>query len=147
MIEEVQVDQVETEVVVKGRRIGGWLIVVLIGLVAGVVLAVKVLYDFLSEFITNYEIISITPLFIVLLLFFITYLGLNLVVLYNFLRKRARTPLLVYISLWFGFLMGIVFSALTDDFVAKDLVKSLITAIIWTLYFYKSVRVKETFIN
>jgi hypothetical protein len=137
--------------------IQGWLILVAIGQVA---LPLVVIVQ-LAISLVEYRIIwKIHPIFVAgWVALYGAVLLFTLWCSFNFFKKRREFPQLFIWELWllvFVPFLGVIWATLvtgvkidnlltSDDW--KDVVRSLITAIAWTLYTLRSVRVKNTFAN
>lgn len=127
----------------KLEGIGGWLIPPLIGLIIGSLWTLLLFFDtilnqVLIDFIL-YGIISIAYIWILSLM----------------LRKKKAFPKIAIWFLWILAILSILSEFLLSSYHTVEQIGyafgsnlgSIIWAIIWTLYFKKSIRVKNTFIN
>lgn len=142
------------EAVSNGKKVGGWLILFFVSVIAAIYNSIRVImrdestYENLSTTVRNVDIgTSILNIIFALIIFVVGY----------YLRKKY-TPKLIIGYLWLvavsTFISSyIITSAMEQSFL--DLLKLRWTAfawpifvsILWTMYFLKSKRVKETFVN
>ena len=150
-----------------GRPIGGWLMLPAIFLPIGIVARIaEVLGIFKPFFDPNVFVAIFTSssatynptlgfLLIAEILMNIFLIGFTCKVAYYFYKKSRLLPQM-YIYMLLYWLVGnivdlIMISQLTDipfepnD--AKELIKGLVALVVWGLYFKKSVRVQQTFVN
>tara|TARA_Y100000310_G_scaffold240458_1_gene244281 strand:+ start:2216 stop:2632 length:417 start_codon:yes stop_codon:yes gene_type:complete len=137
-------NKVITEKMVNEQKLkgfGGWLLLPLIGLFLGAALYLVVII--LGIILLSLE-FSITNL--VSLIGFILMLSITIFVLILFLKKKSKTPSYYIGLIWLGTIIGLINLILSGG-AFGSFVWSVIGAIIWTAYFMKSRRVKNTFIN
>ena len=149
--------------------LGGWLILVQIGLYFTVILliiqiAVYSLPSFSEEnwrVLTSKESSLYDPLWKPLIVFETVYNLLFLIftvyIIVLFYRKKSIVPRLMIIFYSASLLVGIMdyillqqialAKEIEDGSSVRDLVRSGITCLVWIPYFIKSVRVRNTFVN
>lgn len=150
-----------------GRPIGGWLILPAIFLPIGLLARIADFYSafkpffdfdvFVAIFTTSSTTYNPTIGFILVaeILINIFLIGFTFKVAYYFYKKSRLLPQM-YIYMLLFWLIGqivdlIMISQLTDipfepnD--GKEIIKGLVALIVWGLYFKKSVRVQQTFVN
>jgi transglutaminase-like putative cysteine protease len=143
-----------------GQPIGGWLVLVAIGLS---VTPLRILYDFFTNTamissegwtamwsIGNY---AFSILLIILHIYNLVYLLFSALVVILFFQRRSSVPLLVTILYSGSCIATIVDNAgayyfdPTTVVDSKAIIQSIITCAIWIPYFHQSIRVKKTFVN
>lgn len=148
----------------KYQSIGGWLILVFIGLIISILRQGYGLIEYLSLLSNDYSIPGYYDLLLFEFFASIAFLGFSIYLLILFIRKNIKLPnyyiylliativftiidqlWLVSISSSAGQFQETINKALTDN--SGEIVKSVIGAIIWGSYMKKSQRVKYTFIN
>jgi hypothetical protein len=150
------------------ERIGGWLMLILIGLfVSPIVIGMHLYKDFLPIFSDGTWEVLTDPssdvyhhLWAPLIVFEVTgnviVLLLGLIALYFFLRRSRHTPrasiawlvvslVFVVSDFFLADLIPLVAEQGTDLDTVKEVVKSVASAVIWVPYFLFSKRVRETF--
>ena len=126
----------------KLKGIGGWLVLPTIGLVLGVLLYLLAFLIFVLLLMME----GPTPLAI-----FGTFIGILFTILSSYLlyiefKERKEFPMYFIGYMWLSIVTLVIFSFLTETNPA-EFVANFIVAIIWTVYFQKSVRVKNTFVK
>jgi uncharacterized membrane protein len=126
----------------KLKGIGGWLILPTIGLVLGVLLYFLAFLIFVLLLMME----GPTPLAL-----FGTFIGILFTILSSYLlyiefKERKEFPMYFIGYMWLSIVTLVIFSFLTETNPAEFVV-NFIVAIIWTVYFQKSVRVKNTFVK
>ncbi|RLG12249.1 hypothetical protein DRN73_03225 [Candidatus Pacearchaeota archaeon] len=119
----------------KIKGIGGWLILPTIGLILG---AILMIYSTFIIFINIYK-PGVETLFVI-------YGAYTFLIIYSLILEfqyKKEFKKMIIITLWAGILFTIIIGALTGDY--SGLFTSMIVASIWTAYFLKSERVKNTF--
>ncbi len=121
----------------KVSGIGGWLIIPIIGMFYSIIVIIIDILDALS-LIGEYSIE------------WALFLDLGLLVLIGFtlyfiFTKSKKAPVFAIIYLWAIFVNNLIVSSLLEDY--SPLLIYLGAAIVWTIYFVKSKRVKNTFVN
>ncbi|TXK33736.1 DUF2569 family protein [Pontibacter qinzhouensis] len=149
--------------VAYGESIGGWLILVMIGLCLSPITSIVALLtnNYFNQSVWQGLITassgSYSPaLALVLVLEIavnITFLVFNLVLAVLFIKRRTSVPSLMVIFYVCGFLLPVLeyagMSALNlpvDNSDIRGMWRSFVTAAIWVPYLYKSQRVKNTFV-
>ncbi|UHA72790.1 DUF2569 domain-containing protein [Paenibacillus sp. 481] len=152
----------------KYQGLGGWLIIVQIGLIltliSQVVSLLLVQIPFLSskewDFITNSSSEYYDPMLIVLVVVeiigSIALLIFAIVTLTYFYKRKKSLPQLYIMMFGFNLIYAIVCAILfyqisipmeEDTSIVKTVFRAALTCLIWTPYFLRSKRVKATFIN
>ena len=130
------------------KGLGGMLVLVQIGLIGSILFSLILSFDglIIEEF-------AYSKLFGVLCILLFFYLGYTLFLMY---KKDRRFPTFAIWSLWLSFVLNIldIFfflfyrgGSLSSLSIWKQLTGGLMMAIICTLYFKNSARVKNTFFN
>lgn len=130
------------------RKLGGWLIFPFIQILFGVIVGgLNLLHTFmaihdLGPISFNLKIVIILGYLIVLNLF-------RIIVLINLFQKSKRTPLLISIlyTLYILESLRVFFSSNDLSYMIGYFIGGGLLSIIWIVYFLKSKRVKETFVN
>jgi hypothetical protein len=149
---------------VGSSGLGGWLILVGLGLILGSILSPVGLFGYIYLLLENIDIPGFKLVLQVnLILLSISFIA-DIYLLYLFFKKNKKFPFYYVISLWFmiawaviDYLMVTLLSAppgelqmFLDEYIyetTKELVKISISSIIWILYMHRSERVKATFIR
>jgi len=122
----------------KKKGIGGWLILPIIGFISSIFI---MLIDLVFLFSSIGKYLYPIELFI--------FLDVGMLFLYSYtliliFKKKKNAPTLVITTLWMGVVYNFIASLIGDYNLVFG---SIIGAIIWTMYFKKSERVKNTFIK
>lgn len=153
----------------KYNGIGGWLVLVLIGLIITPIrLLVLIITDLIPIFINGTLQVLITPgtemyspFWIPLLIFEIFgnafFVVFVVIILINFFKHKRVLPKLMVIYFISNFMLVLIDQFLSSliPYVAAqnnagsytELTRSIVACSIWVPYFYRSKRVKATFIN
>ncbi|WJH30608.1 DUF2569 domain-containing protein [Paenibacillus sp. CC-CFT742] len=149
--------------------LGGWLILIQMGLFLTIVLlAVQLIQQIVPIFTTEtWELLTSKqsdyyhalwgPVLIFELVYNVLFLFFSLYTVYAFYSKKAILPRLMIIFYSVSLVVGIIdyllllqipmASELEDGSSMREIVKSVLTCAIWIPYFIKSVRVRNTFVN
>ena len=136
----------------KLEGIGGWLILVLIGLFVGIARSVQSL---LMDYGVDPSMIN--PTFRNIMTFESVGVGIGsiflIIIIFNFFQRKKRiVDLITYYYIYaisYAVLDGYLITSYIDDnaVVIVPIAGNMISAAIWISYFQKSIRVKNTFIN
>lgn len=149
--------------------LGGWLILIQIGLFLTIVLlAVQLIQQIVPIFTTEtWELLTSKqsdyyhplwgPVLIFELVYNVLFLLFSLYTVFAFYSKKAILPRLMIIFYSVSLVVGIIdyllllqipmASELEDGSSMREIAKSVLTCAIWIPYFIKSVRVRNTFVN
>ncbi|WP_367075035.1 DUF2569 domain-containing protein [Paenibacillus pabuli] len=149
--------------------LGGWLILIQIGLLLTIVLlAVQLIQQIVPIFTTEtWELLTSKqsdyyhplwgPVLIFELVYNVLFLLFSLYTVFAFYSKKAILPRLMMIFYSVSLVVGIIdyllllqipmASDLEDGSSMREIAKSVLTCAIWIPYFIKSVRVRNTFVN
>ncbi|MBM6383051.1 MAG: DUF2569 domain-containing protein [Paenibacillus sp.] len=149
--------------------LGGWLILIQIGLLLTIVLlAVQLIQQIVPIFTTEtWELLTSKqsdyyhplwgPVLIFELVYNVLFLLLSLYTVFAFYSKKAILPRLMIIFYSVSLVVGIMdyllllqipmARDLEDGSSMREIAKSVLTCAIWIPYFIKSVRVRNTFVN
>lgn len=148
--------------------VGGWLLLIAIGLIVAPILNAKNLWDLLGVVRTLdwSHVASVNPLGVVTLVLELLLQSFMVVasvaLLYLFSLKKRRFPKLAIVYMWILVLLSSVLSGfaalmvnagapgVTTAAAAQELaqtIKLLLIAVIWTPYLLRSRRVKNTFVQ
>lgn len=148
---------------INGQAIGGWLVLIAIGLI---ITPFRIIYELF--FATSFydQITWVTAwkqehyILLSLMFFELVYNVVNIVfaalLLVLFFERRSSLPKLIIIFFWMSVAVSVVDALigwvyLTEtkdrDEIFKDVFRSLIAAAIWIPYFNTSTRVRETFVE
>ncbi len=122
----------------KIEGISGWLLIPVIGLV---IVLIIYLFDIFSLLFFPYD-NNLIGLFLII---DIGLFVLGIYILTLVFKKKKETPSFFIIYLWISVGAVLFLSIITKD--STGLLGGIIKAIIWTLYFKKSKRVKNTFMK
>jgi transglutaminase-like putative cysteine protease len=142
------------------QSIGGWLILIAIGLC---ITPIRILIDLIKEdnnffnaavwdALVNMKNWNLLTLFAFEMIFNIVFIFFSLMLIIHFFQRRTTVPTLI--SFFYGVSFAVIFidalaaSAITeaefgDSFI--DILRSMLAAVIWIPYFQMSERVKSTF--
>jgi hypothetical protein len=140
--------------------LGGWLILVGLGLVAGAILAPFGLVGYVSYLSENHNIPGFSSVLWAGITFQIILLISNCYLLYLFFKKNKKFPPYYIIFIYFLIAWAIINYYMVNSLIAptaeaknflkeylSDTKSSSIGSLIWVLYMHKSKRVKATFVN
>ena len=124
----------------KLQGLGGWLILPIIGLSLSVLILITniIAVNIMPEF--NSQNIILSFLYGALLVFVI-------ISLFSIFKKKKYVPKMMIFFYVTIFAISLFIDFLTNNFSIPGLIGSIIGGTIWILYFIKSKRVKNTFVN
>lgn len=122
----------------KLEGIGGWMVLPIINFCLNIIFLG---YDFVYALTSGYVMEPLMMGAIVLDIILISLFSYTLFLLFN---KDKKTPLFAIISLWSTVAVGFIFFLIIED---PQFIPNIIFAIVWTAYFKKSKRVKNTFVK
>ncbi len=148
---------------INGQAIGGWLVLIAIGLI---ITPFRIIYELFFSTSFYDQITWVTAwtqeqyILLSLMFFELIYNVANIVfsvlLLVLFLERRSSLPKLIIIFLWMSVAVSVIdalvgWAYMTEpkdrDEIFKNVFRSLIAAAIWIPYFNTSTRVRETFVE
>jgi len=134
------------------KGVGGWLILLLIGAFLGIIAYSMDIYANILLLLIDSNFLYST-----LILEDIISLGLSIIFIIAIFTEKKAAIMIAYLYLWVPLILIILstpIEAIAYNLTSADIIGSvfwiifsLIVSVIWTLYFLKSVRVKNTFVR
>jgi len=134
----------EKEAESKIKGLGGWLILVQIGMFLNILISLTWALGFLLQLLLNFN-----GLILISFVFFISLGFVNVYTIILLYKKSKHFPNWAIFSLWYAigiiFFLVLIFGTNLEDLTGFPILT--LQPIIWTAYFLKSRRVKNTFVR